>query len=49
MSNKKQLIDNIVHLLTTEFEPYTVSARDREFLEMATVEYLESKFKELQS
>src|SRR6266581_309711 len=50
MSNtKQQLIDRIVHLLKTEFEPYSVSARDREFLEIATVEYLESKLKELQA
>jgi hypothetical protein len=46
---KKQLIENIVQLLLTEFEPYSVSVRDREFLEIATIEYLENKLKELQA
>jgi hypothetical protein len=50
MSNtKQQLIEKIIELLLREFEPHSVSARDREFLEMATVEYLENKLKELQA
>src|ERR1700730_5951231 len=46
---KPQLIEKIIELLLREFEPHSVSARDREFLEMATVEYLENKLKEWQA
>jgi hypothetical protein len=49
MSSKEKLINNIVHLLLTEFEPHHVTAGDRAFLERSTVSYLESKLKELQS
>ncbi len=45
--SKQELIDRIVHLLLTEFEPYSVSAADRAFLEKSTVAYLESKLREL--
>ncbi len=47
--NKKELIDSIVQVLTTEFEPpYSqVSARDRAFLEQSMVVYLETKLSEL--
>jgi hypothetical protein len=48
--SKKELIDSIVHLLQTEFEPpySVVSARDRSFLEQSTVAYLETKLSEFQ-
>jgi mRNA-degrading endonuclease toxin of MazEF toxin-antitoxin module len=48
--SKKELIDSIVHLLQTEFEPpySVVSARDRSFLEQSTVAYLETRLSEFQ-
>jgi hypothetical protein len=48
-SSKKELIDEIVRLLLTEFEPYRVTAEDRAFLEQSTVSYLESKLQQLQN
>src|SRR6267143_5487924 len=48
MSNKSELIEKIVDLLMTEFEPFTVSATDRTFLENSTVSFLENKLRELQ-
>jgi hypothetical protein len=49
MSSKQELIEKIVHLLLTEFEPYRVTAGDRAFLERSTVSYLEAKLQQLQS
>jgi hypothetical protein len=48
-SSKKELIDEIVRLLLTEFEPYRITAGDRNFLEQSTVTYLENKLQQLQN
>jgi hypothetical protein len=47
MSSKQQLIEQIVHLLLTQFEPYSVSTKDRAFLEQQSTEYLKNKLQEL--
>jgi hypothetical protein len=49
MSSKKELIERIVHLLLTEFEPYNVSGKDRAFLEQSSLSYLQAKLQQLQS
>jgi hypothetical protein len=48
MSQKQELIEQIVRLLLAEFEPYRVTAGDRAFLEQQTTGYLETKLRQLE-